>query len=102
MHQHFGIRLAGKVVVVIVEQLLAQVQVVGQLPVEGKTEPLVLLDVVAFEGLRVAAIVLAAGGIADVTDGRPTGVLLHQVLVLAAVVQTKDFADVPHFLVGVD
>ena len=86
----------------IVEQLLAEVHVVGQLPVEGEAEPLVLLDVVALERLGVAAIVLAAGGIADVPDGRPAGVLLHQVFVLAAMVQSKDLADVPHFLVGVD
>ena len=102
VHQHFGIRLAGEVVVVIVEQLLAEVHEVGQLPVKGEAKPLVLLDVMAFERLGVAAIVLAAGGVADVTDGRPTGVLLHQVFVLAPVVEAKDLAHVPHFLVGVD
>ena len=102
MHEHFRVRLAGEIVVVIVEQLLAQVHVVGQLPIERETEPLVLLDVVALERLGVAAIVLAAGGVAHVADGRPAGILLHQALVLAAMVQAKDFADVPHFLVGVD
>ena len=29
-------------------------------------------------------------------------ILLHQALVLAAMVQAEDLADVPHFLVGVD
>ena len=102
MHQHFGVGLAGEVVVVIVEQLLAEVHVVGQLPVEGEAEPLVLLDVVALEGLGVAAVVLAAGGVADVADGRPAGILLHQALVLAAMAQPEDLADVAHVLVGVD
>ena len=102
VHQHFGVRLAGEVVVVIVQQLLAEVHVVGQLAVEGEAEPLVLLDVVALERLGVAAVVLAAGGVADVADGRPAGVFLHQALVLAAMAQPKNLADVPHLLVGVD
>ncbi len=102
MHQHFRVRLVGQMVVVIVEQLLAEVHVVGQLPIEGETEPLVLLDMLPLEGLGAAAIVGAAGGVADVADGGPARVFLHQALVLAAMVEPKNLADIPQFLVGVD
>ncbi len=76
--------------------------IVGQLPVEGEAEPLVLLDVVAFEGLGVAAVVLAAGGVADVSDRRPARILLHQALELAAMAEAEDLAHAAHVLVGVD
>ena len=102
VHQDFRVRLARQVIVVVVQKLLAQVPIVGQLPVEGEAEPLVLLDVVPLEGLGRAAVVLAAGGVADVADRRPAGVVLHQALELAAMAQAKDLAHVAQVLVGVD
>ena len=73
MHDDFGVGLPGEVVVLVGQQLLAELGVVGQLAVEGEAEPLVLLDVVPLEGLGVTAVVAAAGGIADVADGRLAG-----------------------------
>ncbi len=86
----------------VVEQFLAEVHVVGQLTIERETEPLVLLDVVAFERLGIAAVVLAAGGVAHVADRRPARIFLHQALVLAAMVEPEHLAHVPHLFVGVN
>ncbi len=76
--------------------------VVGQLAVEGEAEPLVLLHVLPLERLGVAAVFGAAGGVADMADRRPAGMVLHQAFVLAPVAHAKDFADAAHLLVGVD
>ena len=83
---HFGIA----------EDLVPQLRIVGQLPVEGEGEPLALLDVPVFERLGVAAVFLAAGGVADVPDRGRAGVPAHDVLELAAVVEPKDLAHRAH------
>ncbi len=80
----------------------AEVLVVGQLAVEGDAEPLPLFDVVPLEGLGVAAVVVAAGGVADVPDRGPAGVLVHEALGLAAVVEPKRLDDAADLLVGVE
>ena len=102
MHDDLGVGLAGEVVVVVAQQLVAELHVVGQLAVEGETEPLVLLDVVPLEGLGVTAVLRPAGRIADVADGRPARVLVHQALVLGPMAHAEDLGDRAHLLVGVD
>ena len=68
MHQDFGVGVALQVVVALGEQLVLELLVVGELAVEGEGEPLGLAAVVALERLGVAAVVAAAGGVADVAD----------------------------------
>ena len=97
-----SVSFSREMVVVVVEQLLAKILVVGQLAVEGEAEPLVLLDMVPLEGLGVAAVVLTAGGVADVPDRRSAGVLVHQALEFAPVVEPEDLANVADVFVGVD
>ncbi len=89
VHDDFGVGVAGQVVVAVGQQALAQFLIVGQLAVEGEAEPLVLLQVVPLERLGVAAVFGAAGGVADVADGGPAGVLRHQAFVLAAMAQAE-------------
>ena len=98
VHDHFGVVVAGQMVFVVGEDLGPQLQVVGQLPVEPEGEPLPLLDVRPLQRLGIAAILGTAGGVADVADGGPTGVLRHQSLVLAAVAEAKHLADAAHIL----
>ena len=81
---------------------LAQLGVVGQLPVEAEREPLVLLQMLPLERLGIVQVLGPAGGVAHVADRRPAGVLLHQALELAAVAHAKDFADAAQVLVGVE
>ena len=85
-------------VVGIGQQVLAQLLIVGQLAVEGEAEPLLLLHVVPLERLGVAAVVAAAGGVADMADGGPAGVAPHQAFGLAAVAEAKNLAHPPRSL----
>ena len=102
VHQDFGIGLAGQVIVAIGQQIAAEPLIIGQLPIEGKAEPLMPLQMMPLEGLGVAPILGPAGGIADVADRGPAGVFVHQAFALAAMAKAKDLADAPQFLVGVD
>ena len=68
VHDDLGVGVALQVVVALGEQLVLQLLVVGELAVEGEGEPLGLAAVLALEGLGVAAVVAAAGGVADVAD----------------------------------
>ena len=96
MHDDFGVGRPRQVVVVVRQQLVAQLGVVRQLAVEAEAEPLVLLQVVPLERLGVAEVVLAAGGVAHVPDRRPPGVLRHDALGLAAMAQPKHLAHRAH------
>ena len=87
--------VARKMVVVVGQQLVAQLGIVGQLAVEAEAEPLVLLQVVPLERLGVVQIVLAARGITNVADGRPAGHPRHDALGLAAMAQLENLADGP-------
>ena len=93
VHDDFGVGVARQVVVVVGQQLVAELGVVGQLAVEAEAEPLVLLQVVPLERLGVVEVVLPAGGVANVADRRPAGVALHDALGLAAMAQAKHLAD---------
>ena len=73
VHDDFGVGRPRQVVIVVRQQLVAQLGVVRQLPVEAEAEPLVLLQMVPLERLGVAEVVLAAGGVAHVPDRRPAG-----------------------------
>ena len=68
VHEDLGVGVALQVVVALGEQLVLELLVVGELAVEGEGEPLGLAAVVALERLGVAAVVAAAGGVADVAD----------------------------------
>ena len=57
---------------------------------------------VPLERLGVAAVVGAAGGVADVADGGPAGVLLHDAFVLGLVVEAERLDDGADLLVGVE
>ena len=54
------------------------------------------------ERLGVAAVVGAAGGVADVADGGPAGVLAHDAFVLGLMVEAKRLDDGADLLVGVE
>ena len=94
--------LRGQVIVALGQQLIAQFAEVGQLAVEGEAEPLSFCSVMPLERLGVAAVVGAAGGVADMADGRPAGVFLHQAFVLAAMVEPEHLDDAPQLFVRVD
>ena len=93
VHDHFGVVVAGQMVFIVGEDLSPQLHVIRQLPVEPEGKPFPLLDMRPLERLGIAAVLGAAGGITDVADGGPTGVLRHQSLVLAAVAEAKHLAD---------
>ena len=77
VHDQLGVVVASQVVVVVGQNLGTQFRIVCQLAIETEGEPLAFLDVRAFQRLRVGSIVGPAGGIANVADGGPTGVLRH-------------------------
>ena len=93
---------ARQVVVGQRQQLVAQLGEVGQLAVEGEAEPFPLAAVMPLERLGIAAVVGAAGGVADVADGRPAGVLPHDAVVLGLVVEAEGLDDGADLLVGVE
>src|SRR5262249_42072350 len=82
--------------------LLLQVVIVGQLPIEGECEPLGLAPVVALEGLRVAPIVAATGGVADMADGGRAVHFAEDRLELLAMVQPEGLGYRPDFLVRLE
>ena len=90
VHDDFRVVLASQVMVAVLQQLVAQCRVVGQLAVEGEAEPLVLPQVVPLEGLRVTAVVAAAGGVAHVADGRQAGIFLHECFAFAAMCDSRN------------
>ena len=102
MHQDFRVGFARQMEVRLGQNLLAQLGVIRELSVEGETEPLRLFDVVPLKGLRIAAVVLAARGVADMPDGRRPRILPHQSLVLLSMMQVKDLVDRPDVLVRID
>ena len=99
VHDDFGVVLAGQVVVGLAEQLVAQLLKIRELPVEAEREPFAFFEVVPLEGLGIAAVLGPAGGVADVADRRPAGILLHQAFGLAAVRQAKHLGDRADILV---
>ena len=102
VHDDFGVDVARQVVVGLGEQLVAQLGEVGELAVEGEGEPFPLAAVVPLERLGVAAVVGAAGGVADVADGGPARVLVHDAFVLGLVVEAERLDDGADLLVGVE
>ena len=89
-------------VVALGQQLVLERLVIGELAVEGEGKPLGLAAVVPLERLGIAAVVAAAGGVADVADRERAVDPLHDRLELLAMVQAKRFGDRAHFLVGLD
>src|SRR5690606_1763331 len=79
-----------------------QLGIVGELSVEGKGEPLSPFDVGALEGLRVVGVFLTACRVADVADRGGTGVLFHQTLVGALLIEVEDLGDGADVFVGLD
>src|SRR3972149_2903195 len=102
MHEYLGVGFARDVIVFIIEQLFAQFHVIGQLSVEGETEPFMLFDVVAFERLCVTAVFQSAGGISNVSNSRSAAVFLHERLVLVAMPEAKYLVHAPRVFVRVD
>ena len=84
------------------EYALPQFLVVGQLAVETEAEPLVLLEMMSLEGLRVATVFCATGRISDMTDAGLPGVLPHEPFALLTVLQAKDLTNRPNIVVGID
>ena len=88
--------------VVIGQQGLSQLAIVGQLAVEAEAKPFSLLQMVTLERLGIAAILLATGGVSNVPDGGPAFVLLHQRFGFAPMTQPKHFRHAPQLAVGID
>ncbi len=84
------------------EQLVLQLVVIGELPVEGEGKPLRLAAVVALERLGIGAVVAAAGGIAHVADRDRPVHPAHDRLELVAMIEPKRLGDRADLLVGVD
>jgi hypothetical protein len=100
VHDHFGVVVSGQMVLIVGEDFGPQLHVIGQLPVEPEGKPFPLLDVRTLQRLGIAAVLGAAGGVADVADGGSAGVLRHQSLVLAAVAEAKHLAHAADVLDG--
>ena len=92
MHQDFRVCLARQMKVVVLQNLVAHRGVVRKLPVEGKTEPLGLFNVVPFKRLRIAGVVSAARRIPHVSNCGRAGVFCHQLVVLVVPIEVKDLA----------
>jgi hypothetical protein len=102
VHDDLGVGIALQMVVALFQQLLLEVLIVGELPVEGEREPLGLATVRPLERLRVAPVVLAASGITDVPDrGRP-GLLLEDRFKLVFLIDAERFGNRAEFLVGIE
>src|SRR5690606_23453642 len=95
VHNDFGIGLAGQVMVVVGQQLVSQLGIVGKLAVERKAKPLPPLQVMPLERLGVIAIFTSTRRISHVTDGSPSCIAIHQAFRLAAVAQTEYLANAP-------
>ena len=102
MEQDFGVDVARQMEVGLGENLLPQLLEIGELSVEAECEPLVLLDVVPLERLSVSAIIAATCGVPHVTNGRHTGVLVHQGRCLFLMVEVEDLGDGADILVRID
>jgi len=101
MHDDFGVVVTDDVVIGFLKQRVAQVGVVGKLPVEREAEPFPLAAMLALKRLGETAFRTAAGGVAHMTNGGRTGVVLHQRLVFFLVAQAKGFDDRADLAVGV-
>ena len=75
VHDDLGVEVAHQVVIFLVEQFGFELGIVRHLAVERHREPFPLAAMITFEGLGVVLVVLAAGGVADMPDGGPAGVL---------------------------
>ncbi len=93
MHDDFGVDVAREVVIGLGEELIAEFGKVGQLAIEGEGEPFPFTTMMALERLSIAAVVGAAGGVANVADGGPARVLAHDAFVLGLMVETKRLND---------
>lgn len=86
----------------VLENLLPQFWVVRQLSVESEAEPLRLLNVMPLERLGIAAVILATGRVADMSNrGRPS-IFGHQGLEVLTLIKLKDLGHRPDFLVRVN
>src|SRR3954468_4013923 len=92
MHDDFGISRPGKMVIIIGQQLVAQLRIIGELPVESKAEPLVFLQVVAFERLGIVQVIVAACRVTHVTNRGPASHSSHDTLSLAMMSEVENFA----------
>jgi len=102
VHDDFGVGVEREVVLAAGEQAVAQVGVVGEGSVEGEAEPFPQAPVMALEGLGVARVVVAGGGVAGVADGGGPVVLVEDCAVLVRVRHAEDFADGADVLERVD
>ena len=85
MQNNLGIGVARQVVIPFASEFVFELLIVGQLAVKAEAEPLVLVNVLAFERLSIVAVVLTTCRIANVTDGRRADQLLHDRFVFASV-----------------
>jgi hypothetical protein len=95
VHDDFGIGVPRQVMFTVLHQSISELCVVRELTVEAKTEPLVFVDVLSFEGLRVTLVILSARGISNVPDRGAARVSLHDRLTFTAMRQSKDFCNGP-------
>src|SRR5439155_3980208 len=98
----FRVSLADQMIIGQSEKLGPELGEVGQLAVEREAEPFPLAAVMPLERLSVAAVVRAAGGVANVANGRPTRVLLHDAVVFGLVIEAEGLDDRPDLPEGVD
>ena len=84
VHDDFGVGVARQVVVGLRRAARSRSSAkLASWPLKAKANHFHLQPCCALERLGVAAVVAAAGGVADVADGGPAGVLLHDALELA-------------------
>ena len=95
-----SVRIALEVVVALGEKLLLELEVIGNLAVEREGEPLGLSPMIALEGLGVATVIAAAGGVSYVADRGGTVHALHDRLELIAMIETEGLGDGPDFLMS--
>ena len=106
MHEELGVGIVGQVVVtlVLLKQLLAHLDVVGNVAVEAEGEPFPLPSMVALKRLGVFAPLFSAGGVTGMPDRCTTAVLVNNRTELAGVRmrQVKHIGNAAHLLVGVN
>ena len=102
MHDDFGVGVTLQVVITLAEQLLFELLIIGELPVEGEREPFRFAAVVAFEWLGVVSVVAPAGGITHVADRDRPVHSAHDRLEFLAMIEPERLGDRAHLFVGVD
>jgi len=102
VHENFSVGIERENIVPFGQQLLSQVDIVGQVAVERERIPLPKSPVVPFEGLGVSRVVLAAGRVSSMANRSLARILAHDGCVLCRVRHAKGLCHAAKVFKGVE